>query len=147
MSSWGFEWEAAKRRKLQKKDIRQKKKTPWRCVAEITSWVRSRTEGRMSQFKVCVYESAVSQLPFRQGLTFRRPVPRHSWGVTQKPALSGFSTLLARTERGGVKRYAGIPFTFTSFSKSMYIVLQVKFKFRPTAPGSSVSFFKLYINI
>lgn len=104
----------------------------------------------MSQFKVCVYESAVSQLPFRQGLTLRRPVPRHSWGVTQKPALSGFSTLLARTERGGVKRYAGIPFTFTSFSKSMYIVLQVKFKFRPTAPGSSVSFFLIiykHINI
>ncbi|TNN55540.1 hypothetical protein EYF80_034282 [Liparis tanakae] len=60
------------------------------------------------------------------GLTFRRPVPRHSLGLTQNPSLAGFSSLLAKTERGGVKRYAGIPFTSTSFSNSMWIDLQSK---------------------
>lgn len=58
---------------------------------------------------------ATQWLPLRQGLTFRSPVPRHSLGLTQKPVFSGLSSLLAKTERGGVKRYAGIPFTSTSF--------------------------------
>lgn len=58
--------------------------------------------------------------PCLHALTFSTPEPRQFPAGTQKPALAGFTVILANTSLGGLKRYPGIRFTVTSPSYSAY---------------------------